>query len=192
MSFLALKTHFDPIMFAPAGASSSCHVPMAFKVTSSSSIVHSHSSHLGLRLASVGMHGSSASVLAVSAAKACLGPLKSSSNSGMPLATAHAPPASSASLVNDLGTCRPGVSAGLVLCAKVMPSPECKSYTRCEGFQRHADCCGGAGWLAVGVASISSVEGCAGVEGVLGVADYLLLMVGIVLSSPLSCADVPK
>ena len=35
-SFLALKTHLEPMMFAPSGASSSLYVPAAFKVANSS------------------------------------------------------------------------------------------------------------------------------------------------------------
>src|SRR6266850_722353 len=196
VSFFALNTHLEPIIFAPGGASSSLQVPAAFKVTNSSSMACSHSGQSGRRFALASVCGSSASVLAVSAVKTCSRPLKSSSSSGVPLITAHTPPASSPSLANDSGNCMPGTRCESVPHMDVMPSPDCKSHTMCEGFRKHADRrnCGDVlmGRLSCGGAGLYGMADMAGVEGVLGELGCSSFTVGIPLSSPLSCADVPK
>ncbi len=126
VSFLALKTHLDPMIFALAGASSSLQVPAAFKVASSSWMAFSHNGQSGHRLTSVSDRGSSASASAVSVRNMCSRPSKFSSSVGVPSCTDHAPPASSGSSTNDPGICRPGTCG--------TPSLDCRLHTMRDGF----------------------------------------------------------
>ncbi len=87
-SFFALKTHLDPMMLAPGGASSSLQVPAVFSVASS------QSGQSGRCLASARVRGSRASGSAVSAAN-MYSSHSSSSSASNPLSADHAPPASS-------------------------------------------------------------------------------------------------
>lgn len=63
--FFALKTHFEPTLFAPSGASSSLQAPAAFKVASSSSMALSQYGQSGLRFAFARVRDSSASASTV-------------------------------------------------------------------------------------------------------------------------------
>src|ERR1700678_168661 len=97
-SFFALKTHFDPTIFTPSGASTTSHVPAAFNVASSSSIAFSHSGQSGRLWASFKLRGSRASALLVSATNA--------------YSSAHF---SALAVQSGLGCCIPGADGALLL-----------------------------------------------------------------------------
>jgi hypothetical protein len=195
-SFFALKTHLEPMMLAPGGASSNLHVPAAFKVASSSSIAFSHNGQSGLRLASASDRGSKASASAVSATSAYLRPSKSSSSVGEPFSTDQTPPASSGSSSRAPGSCK----ARAVL-VSVEPKPACKSRTTREGLRVRDD-------LRSVVGCSTSALGCTDVGGVLGgdslgglgaawsagcsLSPTRFGMTKSSSSSPSSCADEPK
>ena len=187
MSFLALKTHLDPMTFAPGGASSSSQVPAASNVTSSSSIAFSHSGQSGLRLACAAPRPRNQQC---QQQKHAQGP-------GSPRATQvcrpqrtmlHVPPASSGSSANEPGSCMP------------TPSLHCKSRTRGEGLRVCVEQCNCGSSLGIDVGALAgagvgviagsggtswmgSVEG---VEGVCRASDCFPSNVSIIVSSPLN------
>src|SRR5258707_15878492 len=89
VSFLVLKTHLEPIIFAFGGAFSSLQVPAAFNVANSSWITFFHSSQSGHHFASISKWGLSALVSAVLAVNPCSRPSKSSGSTGDPSVMVH-------------------------------------------------------------------------------------------------------
>ena len=111
VSFLALKTHLEPMMFAPSGASSSLYVPATFKVVNSSLMAFSQSSQSSLHFALASMQGSSALALAVSATSMYLRPSNALHNIGAPSTMAHTPPDSS---MSSSSCSSAGVNSGIL------------------------------------------------------------------------------
>ena len=123
VSFLALKTHFDPTMFALGGASSMTHVPAVWSVSSSSSIAFSQSSQSGCMWASFSICGLRASASLIMAARAYLVNAVSSLSSPF-----HSSPLGSPSRIGFVGIWTPwGIAQSVAV-------PDSMSCTACNGL----------------------------------------------------------